>query len=157
MHFFYLDESGDTGRNLEDRHQPIFVLAGLSVADKKWNNTQERLDAIITTYFNGQVPQGFELHSIELLSPNGEGPFTGHGIERRLQLVRDLLGLIENLGHQIHYFATEKQILRDANCEYKTIYDTKTPYLVDRSKTHISGCNNLTIPNLAVDISQIRK
>lgn len=129
MHFFYLDESGDTGANLNDQHQPIFVLAGLSVADKKWNNTQERLDQIITNYFNGTVPQGFELHSVQLLSPNGEGPFAGHVIERRLQLVRDLLGLIENLGHHIHYFATEKRILREAHCEYQTIYDVQTPYL----------------------------
>jgi hypothetical protein len=129
MHFFYLDESGDTGANLNDPDQPIFVLAGLSVADKKWNNTKERLDAIISTYFNGEVPQGFELHTIELLSPNGEGPFAGHAIERRLQLVRDLLSLIEELGHQIHYFATEKQTLQAANCEYQTIYDIKTPYL----------------------------
>lgn len=129
MHFFYLDESGDTGTNLNDQHQPIFVLAGLSVADKKWNNTQERLDRIITDYFEGEVPQGFELHSIELLSPNGEGPFAGQDIERRLQLVRDLLGLIDGLGHHIHYFAIEKQILRDTDCGYQTIYDTKTPYL----------------------------
>jgi len=40
MHFFYLDESGDSGCNLDDEQQPIFVLAGLSVADKKWNNTK---------------------------------------------------------------------------------------------------------------------
>jgi hypothetical protein len=35
MHFFYLDESGDTGENLLDKNQPIFVLGGLSIADKK--------------------------------------------------------------------------------------------------------------------------
>ena len=46
MHFFYLDESGDTGANLQDAQQPIFVLAGLSIADKKWNNTKTRLDQI---------------------------------------------------------------------------------------------------------------
>ena len=105
MHFFYLDESGDTGGNLQDDQQPIFVLAGLSVADKKWNNTKEKLDQIISRYFDGNIPVGFGVHSNELLSPNGEGPFLDHDINNRLNLVRELLGLINELGHYVHYFA----------------------------------------------------
>jgi len=31
MHFFYIDESGDTGRNLDDPHQPIIVLGGIRI------------------------------------------------------------------------------------------------------------------------------
>ncbi|WP_434999724.1 DUF3800 domain-containing protein [Vibrio scophthalmi] len=130
MHFFYLDESGDTGANLQDGQQPIFVLAGLSVADKKWNNTKERLDRIISDYFNGNVPQGFEVHSNELLSPNGEGPFDGHPIQDRLQLVRDLLGLIDELGHHIHFFALEKESLVNVECVFETVYDSNHPYLL---------------------------
>ena len=130
MHFFYLDESGDTGANLQDGQQPIFVLAGLSVADKKWNNTKERLDRIITDYFNGNVPQGFEVHSNELLSPNGEGHFEGHPIQGRLQLVQDLLGLINKLGHYVHFFALEKKLLVNAECAFKTVYNSNHPYLL---------------------------
>lgn len=130
MHFFYLDESGDTGCNLQDKQQPIFVLAGLSVADKKWNNTKERLDQIVSNYFQGNVPQKFEVHSNELLSPKGEGPFEGHPIENRLQLVRDLLSLIDELGHHVHYFALEKESLINAECEYETVYDSNHPYLL---------------------------
>lgn len=130
MHFFYLDESGDTGSNLQDAQQPIFVLAGLSVADKKWNNTKERLDRIISDYFNGDLPQGFEVHSNELLSPNGEGPFDGHPIQDRLQLVRDLLGLIDELGHHVHFFALEKESLVNAECAFDTVYDSNHPYLL---------------------------
>lgn len=130
MHFFYLDESGDTGANLQDAQQPIFVLAGLSVADKKWNNTKECLDRIISNYFKGDVPQGFEVHSNELLSPNGEGPFDGHPIQDRLQLVRDLLGLIDELGHHVHFFALEKESLVNAECAFDTVYDSNHPYLL---------------------------
>lgn len=130
MHFFYLDESGDTGANLQDDQQPIFVLAGLSVADKKWNNTKERLDQIISNYFGGNVPEGFEVHSNELLSPRGEGPFAGHPINNRLQLVRDLLGLINELGHYVHYFSTEKEILANTDCQYETVFDNNHPYLL---------------------------
>jgi hypothetical protein len=130
MHFFYLDESGDSGANLNDEQQPIFVLGGLSVADKKWNNTKERLDAVISGYFDGNVPAGFEVHSHELLSPNGEGFFAGHPIENRLSLVRSLLGLIEELGHQVHFFAIEKSCLIESECEYQTVFDSKHPYLL---------------------------
>lgn len=130
MHFFYLDESGDTGANLNDADQSIFVLAGLSVSDKKWNNTKESHDNIISRYFGGQIPVGFELHSTELLSPNGEGPFEGHNIEERLQLTRELLNSIVDVGHNIHYFAIEKSKLIDANCHFVTPYDANHPYLL---------------------------
>lgn len=130
MHFFYLDESGDTGNNLNDQDQPIFVLAGLSVADKKWNNTKERLDTIVESYFSANAPPNFELHSNELLSPNGEGPFAGHAIERRLALVMDLIDLIGELGHQIHYYAIDKRKMAAANCSFETIFDNKSPYLL---------------------------
>ncbi|MBP3063826.1 DUF3800 domain-containing protein [Pseudomonas chengduensis] len=130
MHFFYLDESGDTGKNLNDKEQPIFVLAGLSVADKKWNNTKEQLDEITSRYFEGNPPENFELHSHQLLSPKGEGPFTGHPIERRLALVTDLIDLIDDLGHQIHYYAIDKNKMAAEDCQFETIFDPKTPYLL---------------------------
>lgn len=130
MHFFYLDESGDTGLNLADTSQPIFVLAGLSVADKKWTNTKETLDQIVSEYFAGGVPADFELHATELLSPDGEGPFKGHAITDRLVLVRKLLALLENLGHQAHFFAIEKNKVAATVCAAETPYDAMNPYLV---------------------------
>lgn len=130
MHFFYLDESGDTGANLTDAAQPIFVLAGLSVADKKWNNTKESLDKIVSDYFKAAVPANFELHATELLSPNGEGPFAGHAIADRLTLVRNLLGLLDELGHYAHFFAIEKSKIAASKCEFATHYNEKNPYLV---------------------------
>lgn len=129
MHFFYIDESGDTGKNLADKNQPVFVLAGLSVADKKWNNTKEALDGVLVQYFDGAQPVNFELHATELLSPTGEGPFAGHAIEKRLELVRALLALIDDLGHHAHYFAIEKSKMEAFKCEFDTSFDSKTPYL----------------------------
>lgn len=63
MHFFYVDESGDTGANLADEHQPIFVIGGISVRDEGWNTTQEHLARVVAEYFHGNVPDNFELHS----------------------------------------------------------------------------------------------
>lgn len=130
MHFFYLDESGDTGSNLNDQNQPIFVLGGLSVSDKKWNNTKESFDSIISRYFGGNIPAGFELHATQLLSPNGEGPFQGHDIAMRLQLTKDLLNMIDDFGHNIHYFAIDKRKMDIHTCTYQTSFNSKIPYLV---------------------------
>jgi len=44
VHFYYLDESGDTGPNLNDPDQPVMVLGGVSVRDEGWNQTQIALD-----------------------------------------------------------------------------------------------------------------
>lgn len=114
MHFFYLDESGDTGANLADAQQPVFVLGGVNLRDEGWNITYAALSGVITGYFGGTLPTGFELHGCELLSRNGEGPFAGHSIDRRLQLVRDLLGVIEQRKHHVHYLALDKQKLAAA-------------------------------------------
>ena len=128
MHFFYMDESGCTGANLKDGNQPIFVLGGISIADQKWNNTQTEFSKVIHSYFDGKIPAGFELHSHELLSPKGEGPFAGHGIEKRLQLVRDILGLLDELGHDAFFFAIEKKVLDSCDCNFDFPFDYKNPY-----------------------------
>lgn len=108
MHFFYLDESGDTGANLADHQQPVFVLGGVSLRDEGWNRTYAELANLILEYFAGAVPPLFELHGHELLSPAGEGAFAGHAIERRLALVEALIGLVVSRKHHVHYIALDK-------------------------------------------------
>jgi len=73
MHFFYLDEAGCNLRDLQNDEAPIFVLGGIIVKDKGWNKTHGDFETIINRYFNNAVPDNFELHSHELLSPNGDG------------------------------------------------------------------------------------
>jgi len=78
MHFYYLDEAGCTGSDLTNQEQPIFVLGGISVRDEGWYETQKPMAAIIEDYFGNDIPQNFELHADQLLSPSGDGPFSGH-------------------------------------------------------------------------------
>lgn len=129
MHFFYLDESGDTGTDLSNTQQPIFVLGGISVRDKGWNKTQDKLFKIFDNYFD-DLPDEFELHTHELLSPNGEGVFEGHPIAERLELAISILDLIVELKHGIHYWAVEKSTLSDNNRIINQHYNNKVPYLL---------------------------
>jgi len=128
MHFFYIDESGDTGRDLLNAEQPIMVLGGLSVSDEKWNNTQIEFDRIIAAYFNGQVPQDFELHCTDLLSPNGSGYFTEHPRANRTQLAKDLLNILATQSHNVHYIGLDKQRVHNIACGATLCFNPSRPY-----------------------------
>jgi hypothetical protein len=132
MHFFYIDEAGCNGRDLENPESPIFVLGSLIVSDEKWNTTNGKFSEIISEYFEN-VPENFELHAEQLLSPEGDGPFAGHDREKRNNLVDQLLELIIEKSHHTAYFAIDKNSLSDnlpLDLEIKGYLDFEAPYLI---------------------------
>lgn len=130
MHFYYLDEAGCTGEDLNNDQQPIFVLGGVSVRDEGWYITQEEFATILSDYFNGNIPDNFELHAEELLSPNGDGPFQNHDREQRNQLTKKILSLLNTRNHDVHIFAIDKKKLANEVCFTNMNYNLKVPYLV---------------------------
>jgi uncharacterized protein DUF3800 len=140
MHFYYLDESGCTGQNLNDPEQPIFVLGGVSVRDEGWNLTQQALTGLLDNYFGGHTPHGFELHAEDLLSPNGNGAFAGHPREARNGLALGILGLLAQRAHHVHAIAFDKQRLSETECGVVMTYNPNVPYLLgfDYMTTYIN-------------------
>ena len=133
MHFFYLDEAGCNLRDLQNDEAPIFVLGGIIVKDKGWNKTHGDFETIINRYFNNAVPDNFELHSHELLSPKGDGHFAGHDRAIRNQLGIDLLTLLQTRGHQVFLHAIDKNRLHAYDItpiRNKEHVELKTPYLL---------------------------
>ncbi|MFA5072683.1 MAG: DUF3800 domain-containing protein [Nitrospirota bacterium] len=130
MHFFYLDESGDTGSNLADFDQPIIVLGGISVRDEGWNTTQEVLVKKLTAYLGKPLPKNFELHAKDLLSPNGDGFFFGIPIADRCSLCLELLKLLTERSHGVHYVAFNKQKIMNTVLAIEISFDHKQPYLL---------------------------
>lgn len=128
MHFFYIDESGDTGHDLLNEEQPIMVLGGVSLSDEKWNKTQISYEKIISDYFSDEIPEDFELHSNELLSPNGNGPFVGDSMDDRTTLAKDLLKLLVDQSHNIHYIAFDKKKVYDTPCGATLCFNPSRPY-----------------------------
>lgn len=51
MHFFYLDESGDTGDDIRSAEQPVMVLGGIAVRDEGWRKTTEDVRDILEEFF----------------------------------------------------------------------------------------------------------
>jgi len=130
MHFYYLDEAGCTGRNLSDRNQPIFVLGGISVRDEGWNQSQQAMLAIFNRYFGGSIPEDFELHAEELLSPEGSGAFAGHSRLRRNGLAKEILALLSKRKHHVHLIALDKQRIAARTCTASLVYSPSVPYLL---------------------------
>jgi uncharacterized protein DUF3800 len=101
VHLCYVDEAGSTGKNLKDKQQPIFVMAGVLVSDEKWRKTESEIRKVIKNAYEAALPSDFELHASELLAPEGEGPFVGWDRDRRNQLALDVLNLVEGRKHQV--------------------------------------------------------
>jgi hypothetical protein len=129
MHFFYLDETGDTGTDLENTEQPIFVLGGVTVSDKGWRKTTDAVQQVISDFFNGSVPDGLELHAHALVTH--QGPFSQRSQEDCNDLALALLDLVINLKHRTHFVGIDKRLLLEhADGEEHDIIDCKIPYLL---------------------------
>lgn len=140
MHFFYLDESGDTGRDLNNPEQPVMVLGGVNLRDEGWNRTREEFDGLIRDYLGGPPPSGFELHSCDLLCPEGDGWFAGRPLEDRVGLARRLIQLIEDRKHGVQLIAFDKAKIRDTPCGLALAFNPSRPYLlaIDYMITYIN-------------------
>ena len=42
MYLMYVDESGNTGTDYDNKEQPIFALVGVVIKDKKWHEVNEK-------------------------------------------------------------------------------------------------------------------
>src|SRR5258708_39981529 len=69
MHLVYFDESGQTGTNLRDPIQPIFVLGALVVPESAWLAVEKDLQGSVEKHFPAPRPEEFESHATEISNP----------------------------------------------------------------------------------------
>lgn len=86
MHLIYIDESGNTGRNLADPAQPVFVLGALVIPETSWLKVESELEAAIHSFGPANRPEDFEVHGGDIRQ--GTGLFKGVSVANRL-LLRD--------------------------------------------------------------------
>ncbi|WP_026332795.1 MULTISPECIES: DUF3800 domain-containing protein [unclassified Thioalkalivibrio] len=90
MHLLYLDESGSVANSAED----FFVLAGVSVFERKAHFLEDELNAIAAR-FDPQNPHGVELHGSPMRS--GKNAWRRVSREDRTQAMEDALDVV--VGH----------------------------------------------------------
>ena len=104
MHLIYLDESGNTGNNLQETQQPIFVLASLVVPEQKWLPLETELQAAVDRFFPAPRPDDFEIHANEIINPRGF--FRQFPVQQRLDFFQAWMA-IANGATGLVYFAHE--------------------------------------------------
>lgn len=91
MHLLYLDESG----SVADPQQKYFILAGVSVFERKTHWIEQELNKIASR-FDSQNPHAIELHGSPMRS--GRDGWDKHPQKDRLQAIKDALhvGVVNN-------------------------------------------------------------
>lgn len=92
MNLVYIDESGNTGLNLKDAQQPVFLLAGLILPEPKWFLLEENFLGIAKRYFGDPLPHPFEIQAKELKS--GRGVFKNLSFAEQLSFRDEMLQLL---------------------------------------------------------------
>lgn len=83
MHLVYLDESGNSGMNLSDPDQPIFVLCAMIVDEQRWQGLEKGLIEVLDHRLpHWKSMDRFEVHGVDLRK--GGGPFSGIAVADRI-------------------------------------------------------------------------
>ncbi len=69
MQLIYFDETGNTGNNLDEVDQPIFVLGALVVPEADWMPLEAELLAAIEAHVPSPRPNDFEIKGSEIHNP----------------------------------------------------------------------------------------
>lgn len=71
MNLVYIDESGNTGLNLKDSQQPVFLLAAMILPESKWFLLEKLFLNIVRKYFGDPLPSPFEIQAKDLKNRRG--------------------------------------------------------------------------------------
>jgi len=92
MNFVYIDESGNTGLNLKDPQQPVFLLAALILPESKWFLLEKCFFDVAKEHFGYPLPAPFEVQAKELKS--GRGVFASLDFAKQLSFRNEMLQLL---------------------------------------------------------------
>lgn len=108
MHLIYLDESGNSGGNLSDSDQPVFVLCALIVPELQWQSLEAALVTAIETYWPPPREDEFEIHASELINPR-TATFRSATPTHRLAFMTEWLEIAARHGLKLVFRAINKQ------------------------------------------------
>lgn len=109
MYLIYCDESGNTGTNLTDSAQPLFLLGALVVPEESWRAVEKAIEAVVEKHFPGKEFADLELHGADLSNPRQPNPLRQVAIETRLACRDDCLRLAHEMKLQFIYRAIPKK------------------------------------------------
>lgn len=104
MKLIYIDDSGNTGKKLDDNLQPLFLLGGFIIDEDIWKKVDKEIDNIKIKY----AIKDFEIHSIEIMNGKKGTPYKDWNYSKKLQFFEDVLSLINKYDLKVIYFSVKK-------------------------------------------------
>ena len=92
MNLVYIDESGNTGLNLKDSQQPVFLLAAMILPESKWFLLEKLFLNTVREYFGDPLPSPFEIQAKDL--KNRRGVFENLTFAQQLSFRDEILQLL---------------------------------------------------------------
>ena len=108
MHLVYIDETGNTGKNLNDSQQPVFLLCAMLIHKDKWQPLEMDLQRICSENLKEKAEvDDFEIHATEIR--NGSGIFRGIPVFDRIAFRDQLLKAAIKANAKLIYRSIEKK------------------------------------------------
>jgi hypothetical protein len=101
----YLDESGNTGRRLDDPDQPVHLIAAVMVPEERVADMARSMDVLAAQWLPPELRRA-EFHGAALYS--GNGPWKGVAPGDRIQVYRSVLQLISELEAVVAHASVDK-------------------------------------------------
>ena len=105
MKLIYIDDSGNTGKRLDDTLQPLFVLGGFIIDEDTWKHVDQEMYDIKTKYDIEEL----EIHSIEIMNGKKGTPYKHWDYAKKLTFFAEVLGLIGKYDLKVIYFSVKKE------------------------------------------------
>jgi len=100
----YIDDSGNTGKKLDDEKQPLFLLGGFIVDEHIWKNVDKALNNIKSKYDIANM----EIHSIEIMNGKKGTPYKAWDYDKKLKFFEEVLNIIVEFDLKVIYFSVKK-------------------------------------------------
>lgn len=100
VYLAYFDESGNTGMDLRNAQQPVFVLGCLLVPSDQWTSLENELEVAVQQFFGELDEEDREIHTHKLMS--GSKPFRQFGLKHCLDFQKTWLEIAHS--YQLKFF-----------------------------------------------------
>lgn len=114
MKLIYIDDSGNTGKKLDDLQQPLFLLGGFVIDENIWRSVDSAINEVKKRYELIDT----EIHSIEIMNGKNGTPYRNWTYQKKVDFFADILSIIKDFDISVIYFAVKKK-------NFKSYFQTK--------------------------------
>jgi Protein of unknown function (DUF3800) len=97
MYFIYLDEAGNTGKDLDNEQQPFHFISGIILHESKMQSIENDVKFLLPDLLPYSQNFDFELHASDIIA--GKSYFKHYKLKQRLELMSKIVDIA--LKHEI--------------------------------------------------------